>query len=94
MAVEPNAFSHMFKERIKGNFIQKWKADIQASKVLAFYKHFKVSLDYENYLNCLKYNKFRNVITQSRLSSHPLRIETGRYGKNRMKGNGGKMSDM
>lgn len=84
MTVDPNAFSYKFKERIKDNFIQKWKADIQASNVLSFYKYFKVSLDYENYLNCSKYRKFRNVITQLRLSSHPLRIETGRYGQNRM----------
>ena len=46
------------------------------------YKNFKQSFEIEHYLNVLS-SKFRIVISRLRLSAHQLRIETGRYARNR-----------
>ena len=44
----------------------------------------KNEFGYEKYLDLSKYKSYRQHITKIRLSSHKLRIETGRYGRNRI----------
>ena len=64
-------------------FKQSWYSDIANNRVLTLYKNYKLSFDYELYLNSLP-NKLRVAISRLRLSSHQLRIETGRYSLNRV----------
>ena len=64
-------------------FKQSWYSDIANNRVLTLYKNYKLSFDYELYLNILP-NKLRVAISRLRLSSHQLRIETGRYSQNKV----------
>ena len=52
--------------------------------MLTVYKHIKHDFKYESYLSSVKNKLFRQLITKFRLSAHKLRIETGRYGQNRI----------
>ena len=82
--VNPNTFLIMFKQRLIDTFVQQWSVDVANNNVLCLYKHFKINFEYEYYLDCCKYRKFRETLTQLRLSSHQLRIETGRHGQRRI----------
>jgi hypothetical protein len=67
------------KTRILDNFKQSWYADINNSNRLLSYCIYKHDFEYENYLDKINDNKLRITLTQFRLSSHSLAIETGRY---------------
>ena len=82
-SVTPKNFCLSFKNRIVDCFVQKWNNDILLCSVLCSYKHFKTVFAFENYLDIVPKN-LRYFLTKLRLSSHPLRIETGRYGRNRV----------
>ena len=47
----------------------------------------KLEFEYEKYLDNVRSSKYRRLITQMRVSAHKLRIETGRYGRNRIERN-------
>ena len=79
-----SVFCRTFKQRLLDIYIQKWKFDLEANQVLDIYKYYKVNFQYENYLNVSVIKKYRFSITQLRLASHSLRIETGRHGQNRI----------
>jgi len=81
--VNPVSFHIMFKKRVLDCFTQNWSESIAVSGVLSSYKHFKVDFELEPYLDILP-KKIRFYIAKLRLSSHPLKIETGRYGINRI----------
>lgn len=51
---------------------------------LHLYGEIKMNLHCEEYLNQLKNKKHRHALTKLRISAHSLRIETGRYGINRI----------
>ena len=46
---------------------------------LDFYRAYKDTYKFENYLDEIKNFKYRRSLTRLRLSNHSLRIETGRY---------------
>ena len=77
-----NTFHLQFKQRVVDAFKQSWYNDIANNRVLTLYKNYKLSFDVEHYLNALP-NKLRAALSRLRLSSHQLRIETGRYSQNR-----------
>ena len=65
----------------QNRFENKWRLKLnkQDNNKLRTYNKFKQSLFFENYLN-LVYNKnHRQSLTRLRVSSHTLRIETGRF---------------
>ena len=65
----------------QNRFENKWRLKLnkQENNKLRTYNKFKQSLFFENYLN-LVYNKnHRQSLTRLRVSSHTLRIETGRF---------------
>ena len=70
-----------FKERVLDVFKQSWYNDIANNRVLTLYKNYILSFDFEHYLKVLP-NKLRVALSRLRLSSHQLRIETGRYSQN------------
>ena len=84
--INVNAFCNQFKQRLIDCFTQKWNNDIDTNQVLTTYKHFKTVFTYEKYLNILP-ERLRVPMSKLRLSSHSLRIETGRYGRARIERN-------
>ena len=76
-----------FKNRLIDCFKQKWYADITDSRILYYYKHIKTTFGYEQYLDKIVNPKLRSVLTKLRISAHNLRVETGRYARNRLERN-------
>ena len=74
-------FCVQFRVRLIDTFVQLWNCDLRASRKLYFYKEYKTVFELEQYLNSLTTNQ-RVSLAKLRLSSHKLRIETGKYGKN------------
>ena len=85
----PDIFCRIFKQRLLDMFTQEWKVDLELNQALTFYKHFKNSFEYEEYLTISKCRGYRNALARLRLSSHSLRIESGRYGQIRISRNEG-----
>ena len=70
------------KEYEHSRFIEKWKQDIKdsvAHPILHTYKLYKKEFQFEAYLMELHNIDPRKAIVRFRLSSHSLRLETGRY---------------
>ena len=65
-------------------FKQKWHAGVTDSSILYYYKHIKTTFGYEQYLDKIVNPKLRSVLTKLKISAHNLRVETGRYGRNRL----------
>ena len=75
-----NIFMNIFKQRLKDSYKQEWLGHITDSSRAYTYKHF-CSFNFKTYLDDITITKFRVALTQLRLSSHRLRIETGRWNK-------------
>ena len=74
----------MYKQCLVSSFIQKWDSSLCSNSAkLIFYKSFKSTFVYENYLNLVKSRKERVALTKIRISAHRLAIEKGRYAKPR-----------
>ncbi len=54
---------------------------------MTYYRHIKITFEFESYLNTVNNFQLRRCLTRIRLGSHGLRIETGRYGRNRIERN-------
>ena len=78
-SVTPVRFITAFKQRLVDNFVQKWKSDLDANSVLVAYKYIKNEFLYEEYLDIVQNKNLRRYLTKLRLSSHNLKIETGRF---------------
>lgn len=76
-------FIGVFRQRIIDSFIQQWYGSLDTSPILKSYKLFKLQFQYEIYLDVLPSN-LRFYISRLRLSAHSLRIQTGRYARNRI----------
>jgi hypothetical protein len=73
----------MFKRRVIDNYIQMWHGSVENSSILDLYKNCKTVIAYEYYLDLMPKN-LRFYVTRIRISAHALRIQTGRYGQNRI----------
>lgn len=69
----------LIKQRILDTYYQRWYSDINNSPRLQSYCIFKHNFQTEQYLDCIKENKYRVALSRLRTSSHSLLIETGRY---------------
>jgi hypothetical protein len=67
------------KQRIRDQFLQKWSETINSMQKLVYYKQFKTSFVFEDYLSFIKNISLRKQLSCMRLSSHSLEIEVGRY---------------
>ena len=76
-------FHFTFKSRLIDIFKQNWYDDVDKSSLLSTYIYIKNEHALEHYMNILP-NQLRIYISRIRISSHALRIETGRYGVNRV----------
>lgn len=81
--IDCKMFPKLFKQRVVDNYIQNWHTSVGNSAVLDLYRNCKTTLVYECYLDVLPKN-LRFFITRIRVSAHVLRIQTGRYGQNRI----------
>ena len=79
-SVNGKTFHICFKKRLEECFVQTWHGNVIESSVLFSYKFFKIEFGLETYLNCLP-KHLRYFLAKLRLSSHSLRIETGRYSR-------------
>ena len=66
--------------------MQQWHNEVATSRPPTLYKHFKLSIGMDYYLNLLPF-KLRSALTKLRLSSHTLCIESGRYANARIEPN-------
>ena len=71
-----------FKNRVIDCFKQEWFRSLQ-SPVLMLYKEYKLNFEYETYLDIIP-RSLRFYFSRLRLLVHPLRIQTGRFGRNRI----------
>lgn len=67
------------KKRIFDQYNQTLTMEINESNRLRLYNKFKLTNEYEKYLDVVKNPKFLLTLSRFRLSSHQLEIETGRY---------------
>ena len=81
--VSQKEFALIFKQRLIDNFIQGCFATISTSPSLHLYKYLKENCSYETYLDILP-SGLRTLIFKLRTSSRSLRIQTGRFGPNRI----------
>ena len=70
-------FLMLVKQKISVQFIQNWKIRIDNSSRAYLYKHIK-NFMCQPYLDAVNISKFRISLSQLRMSSHRLCIETGR----------------
>ena len=70
-----------FNISLQDKYTQSWEENIDKFPILRLYKKFKINFEIEPYLYLIKDNKLRNTFSKFRLSSHPLKIETGRHTK-------------
>ena len=86
--VHIKSFIISFKTRIIDCFCQKWYTDVQSNNVLnTIYVNIKDSFGEEKYLDIVMCKRLRKCITTIRISSHNLRIQTGRFGRERIERN-------
>ena len=77
------SFQTIFKQCMLDCFVQEWYGALDKSAVLAKYKNFEPFFSYECYLDVVPYG-IRFHLTRLRLSVHSLRIQTGKFGQNRI----------
>ena len=76
-------FPLFFEHRVIDCLLPTWHGNVDRSAVLGEYKLYKNIFSFEAYLLCVpKY--IRMYLTRFRISSHSLRIQTGRYEKNKI----------
>ena len=74
---------NLLKQTLIDTFKQNWFSVLERSPVLSLYRHIKSDLHYETYLDIIP-NNLRFFISRYRISAHSLRIQTGRYARNRL----------
>ena len=70
----------LVKERINDRFIVDWQCRLRDSTRASLYKFFSV-FGFKSYLDHLTISKIRISLSQLRVASHRLCIETGRWHK-------------
>jgi len=73
----------ILKQSLIDTHLQNWRAIVDRSPVLSFYRNVKSSIQYEAYLDILPCN-LRFLISRFRISAHSLRIQSGRFARNRI----------
>ncbi len=87
LTINHQLFVIIFRQRLIDCFVQKWKGDIEVSTVMPFYKFIQPEFIFSNYLSIVRNVYLRKCLTRIRLGTHGLRVETGRYGRNRIERN-------
>ena len=72
-------YSYIFKTRLKDQFIQEWRANLNNMTKLCYYKNYKPNFEYEKYLDILQNSQLLKGYIRFRVGCHMLEIELGRY---------------
>ena len=83
-SIDPKLFLKQFAQTVKDNFIQNWFNGMESSTQLKLYSHVKTSFCCEDYLNCIP-KSLRYHLSRLRMSAHDLRIQSGRFARNRIR---------
>ena len=78
-SVNVKAFIPVFKTRLIDTFLVGMRNELNASSSMSLYRELSQTFEISPYLINLNNRKYRNTIAKFRLSSHQLRIETGRH---------------
>ena len=76
---DASRFINLFRQRLADCFTQQWHSEVEESPKALHYKHFKLILEVEPYLNIDLPFVYRKVLANFRCSSHSLMIEAGRH---------------
>ena len=74
-----DAFIKLFRQRIFDTFKQDWHNRLESSTRASFYIEVKLSHEPSRYLNIVTPKAHRNALARLMVSSHGLRVETGRW---------------
>ena len=86
-SVNAKQFVIMFKQRLIDEFLQQWYENIESSNVLILYRSVKEKFELESYLEIINSRNLRIALAQIRISAHSLRIQTGRFARDRIERN-------
>ena len=78
-SVNANVFIPIFKKRLIDMYIGLWLNDLNVKSSLTLYKELKHRFELSDYLNIIQNFNLRKYISKLRLSSHMLKIESGRH---------------
>ena len=74
-----SSFTNLFRQRLADCFTQQWHSCDRESPKALHYKHFKLTLKVQTYLNIDLPFVYRKVLANFRCSSQALMIEAGRH---------------
>lgn len=77
--VDNEAFLKQFKSRLRDTAQQDWRSRIENSSRSLFYRNISVNLKFKEYINTIEVKSHRQALCRLIVSSHPLRIESGRW---------------
>lgn len=77
-SVNEKMFYVYFEQRLSDCFYQNLRVEIENAHPLRLYKYLNLPVHQAEYLNHILYDKHRKALSRLRLSSHRLRIESGR----------------
>lgn len=80
-SVNEKMFYVYFEQKLSDCFYQNVRVEIENAHPLRLYKYLNLPVHQTEYLNHILYDKHRKALSRLRLSSHRLRIESGRYDK-------------
>ena len=78
-SVNKKKFLPIFKRRLIDNFINETRRNLEASSSMSLYKEINQNFELSPYLTKIVNRKHRNALAKLRLSSHNLKIESGRH---------------
>ena len=78
-SVNKKKFLPIFKRRLIDNFINETRRNLEASSSVSLYKEINQNFELSPYLTKIVNRKHRNALAKLRLSSHNLKIESGRH---------------
>ena len=84
LSVNQNQFIAIFKQRLLDEYIQEWRASVNNNDILFLYRSVKINFGMESYLENIFSRNLRIALTKLRISAHNLRIQTGRYSRDRV----------
>ena len=79
-----DSFIQVFQQRMIDCFIQKWYGNIHSSPRAFMYRNYGEIFGFKDYLDVICVKKYRIALSQLRMASHLLYVETGRWGRNRI----------
>ena len=78
-SVNTNVCVPLLRQRLRDMYICTWQENVKYYSSLSLFRQFKLTFERFSYLDILTFPNYRNILSKLRLTSHKLRIETGRH---------------